>query len=63
MTGTSNETALARLLGSDSLRPSVPVFRCFGGGVPIAEGYTALATVTRLAGVHPKLGDFRYSKR
>ena len=47
----------------------VPVFWCFGVGVPMAElydmadpeRYNVLVTINRLVGVHPKLGDFRDS--
>ena len=49
----------ARLAMHTSAQAWDPVFWCFGVGVPMAERYNALVTVTRLAGVHPKLGDFR----
>ena len=39
----------------------VPVFWCFSVNVAMAERYNALVTVTRLVGMHPKLGDLRDS--
>ncbi len=55
---TARHAHLARLLDCPSAR--VPVFWRAGVlGPMMAERYNALVTVTRLVGVHPKLGDFR----